>query len=240
MPKKRVFSEQEASEIMQRAVRLQESSQAGNEYTPGVTLEELKRIVEEAGIDARFLDKAVAGIDTAEKSTIGVFNLTEEFERVVEGEMDPEDFDKILHLVRKNGTGGLMQVGRTLTGQGTTGVHVVQINVESRNGRTRVKVKYIPVTAYFIGLHLPIILSAVSIAPFIQSGHPWLGVATVTGMLGIGTCVFGWLVKKGRKAAKQLTGKIVEAIEEEVDPLRKNLQASSAETPEDEQVPETT
>ena len=112
MPKKRVFSEQEATEIMQRAVRLQESSQTGDEYTPGVTLEELQRIAEEAGIDTRFLDKAVAGVDTEEKSTIGVFNLAEEFERVVEGEMDPEDFDKILHLVRRSGKGGHV-AGRT-------------------------------------------------------------------------------------------------------------------------------
>ena len=240
MPKKRVFSEQEASEIMQRAVRLQESSKLGEGYTPGVTLEELTRIAEEAGIDARFLDKAVAGIDTEEKSTIGVFNLTEEFERVVEGEMDPEDFDKILHLVRKDGKGGLMQVGRTLTGQATAGVHVVRIDVESRNGRTRVKVKYIPLTAYFIGLHLPIILSATAIGPSIQLGYPWLGVATIVAMLGIGTGVFRWLVKTGRKAAKQLTSKIVEAIEEEVDPLRMNLEAGSSQTAAQEHVEETT
>ena len=237
MPKKRVFSEQEASEIMQRAVRLQESSKTGDSYTPGITFDELKRIADEAGIDVQFLNKAVTGVDTEEKSTVGVFNLTEEFERVVEGEMDPEDFDKILHLIRK---GGLMQVGRTLTGQGTMGVHVVKIGVESRNGRTRVRVKYIPLSAYFIGLHMPIILSAVAMGQAVQSGLPWMGVAAIVAMLGIGTGVFHWLVKTGRKAAKKLTGQIVEVIEEEVDPLRKNLQASSSATTEDEQMHETT
>lgn len=240
MSKKRVFSEQEATEIMQRAVRLQESSQSGGGYTPGVTLEELKRIAEEAGIDVQYLDKAVIGIDIEEKSTTGIFNLTEEFERVVEGEMDPEDFDKILHLVRRGGKGGMVQVGRTLTGQGNVGVHVVQINIESRKGRTRVKVKYIPLTAYFIGLHGPIIFSVIALGGLIEGGQPWLGAAVAAGLLGVGGTVFKWLVRTGREAAKKLTGQIVEVIEEEVDPLRQNLVDSSANETEEASVKETT
>ncbi|MCH8978673.1 MAG: hypothetical protein IH945_05455 [Armatimonadetes bacterium] len=236
MPKKRVFSEQEASEIMQRAVRLQESSKTGDDYTPGVTLEELKRIAEEAGIDARFLDKAVAGIDTAEKSTIGVFNLTEEFERVVEGEMDPEDFDKILHLVRRSGKGGMSQVGRTLTGMGNVGIHMVHVNVESRKGRTRINVRSSPFTAYFIALHGPLIGSVIALAALIETGRPWLGLAIALGLMAVGGSAFKSLVNAGKRAARRLTSQIVEVVEEEVDPLRDRMaRASEAKTVESEQ-----
>ncbi len=234
---KRVFSEQEATEIMQRAIRLQESSQTGGAYTPGVTMEELSRIAEEAGIDVQYLEKAVTGIDTEEKSTKGILNLTEEFERVVEGEMDPEDFDQILHLVRK---GGVMQVGRSLTGQGSVGVHVVRIDVESRKGRTRVRVKYIPLSAYFIGLHMPLLLSVVALTSQFEAGRPLFGVLGSVAMIGLGTGIFSWLVKTGRKAAKKLTGDIVEVIEQEVDPLRQNLEDRTEKATEEAGVKERT
>jgi hypothetical protein len=50
--------------------------------------------------------------------------------------------------------------------------------------------------------------------------------------------VFNRLVKAGRQAAKKLTGQIVEAVEEDVDPLRSNL-ATSHENKEEEKPQET-
>lgn len=234
MAGKRIFSEQEASEIIQKAVRMQETS-GTEQYTPGITAEELRKIAQEAGISAEFLEKAIAGIDTEEKSTLGPFSLTEEFERVVEGEMNPEDYDKILNLVKPSHQRGISQVGRTLTGIGTTGPHMVHINVESRKGRTKVKVKYSPVFAYLIGLHGPLIGSIIALASTAEHGNVWLGASIAAGLMVIGSGAFNWLVKSGRKAAKKLTGKIVEAIEEEVDPLRSNLSSATttnAEEPE--------
>lgn len=234
MANKRVFSEQEAAEIMQRAVRMQETSPK-SDYTPGITEDELRKIAIEAGIDAAFIEKAIAGIDTEEKSKTGLFNMTEEFERVVEGEMDPKDFDTILNMVKRSGRAGMMQVGRTLTGQGFTGVHMVTVNVESRKGRTKLKVKYVPFSAYFIGLHLPIIASMGIIGGFAGAGQPWLGVGIAGGLFGIGSLVFSWLVKAGRRAAKKLTGEIAETIRDEVDPLRTNLESSSAKDSEEQE-----
>lgn len=52
---KRIFSEQEASEILQRAAKLQEEDRESDPaYTPGITAEELERIAHEAGIDPNF------------------------------------------------------------------------------------------------------------------------------------------------------------------------------------------
>lgn len=224
---KRIYSEQEAAEVLQRAVRLQEASNKSGEYTPGITIEELKKIASEAGIDAGILEKALAGMGEDERSKLGLFNLTEEFERVVAGEMDPNDYDKILNLL-KPGQRGMQQVGRSLSGQGTVGPHMVQLNVESRNGRTKVKVKYLPVFAYLLGLHGPVIGSFIALGLLSEKGLPLLGAAIAAGLLTAGSLAFRWLVKSGRAATRKLTGQIVEAIEEEVDPLRENLSGAKA------------
>ena len=233
MSKHKLFSEQEAGEILQRAVRLQEESKSGD-YTPGVTEEELRKIAKEAGIDQSCIDRAIAGLDTEEKSTVGLFNMTEEFERVVDGEMDPEDFDTISNMVKRNGRVGLMQVGRTLSGQGMTGVHMVYVNVESRKGRTKLKVKYLPLSAYFIGMHMPIILSFILFANFLESGRVGTGLLAAGGLLGLGWLVFRSLVKSGRRAARALTKRITERIEEEVDPLRENLSQAQPASQEEQ------
>ncbi len=233
MAGKRVFSEQEAAEIMQRAVRMQETSPKGD-YTPGITEDELRKIAIEAGIDASFIEKAIAGIDVVEKSTVGPFNLTEEFTRVVEGEIDPDDFDKILGLFGHTQRNGLKQVGRTLSGQATTGAHMVGLSVESRKGRTKINVKYMPVFAYLIGMHGPLIGSAIALAGLIESGQPWLGFGVAAGLLTVGMVAFKALVNAGRKAAKKLTGKIVEVVEEETT-LRSNLSHSSSSSEQEKE-----
>ena len=169
-----------------------------------------------------------------------MFNLTEEFERVVEGEMDPEDFDKILHLVRRSGKGGMSQVGRTLTGMANVGIHMVHINVESRKGRTRINVRSSPFTAYFIALHGPLIGSVIALAALIETGRPWLGFAIALVLMAVGGSAFKSLVNAGKSAARRLTGQIVEVVEEEVDPLRQSLQARSSEAAEEGHAKETT
>ena len=62
--------------------------------------------------------------------------------------------------------------------------------------------------------------------------------ATGANVMALGSFAFNWLVKSGRRAAKKLTGKIVEVVEEEAT-LRDNLSHASATTDKDrEQQPE--
>jgi hypothetical protein len=238
MSGKRIFSEQEAAEIMQRAVRLQEQSGTGEQYTPGITADELKKIAQEAGIDVAFLEKAIAGLGPEERSKLGLFNLTEEFERVVEGEMNPDDYDRIMNLFSHTQKNGLKQVGRTLSGPAIKGAHMMSLNVESRKGRTKINVKYMPVFAYLIGLHGPMIAGLVGMAGLIEGGQPWLGVGLAVGLLTAGGVAFNALVKAGRKTAKAVTDQIVGVVEEEADPLRSNLHGSTALGEEREKQPD--
>lgn len=227
MPSHKVFSEQEAAEILQRAVQLQEQSGKGDAYTPGITVDELRRIAQEAGIDPSCVERAIAGLGAEETSKPGPFNLTEEFTRVVEGEISPDNFDRILNLFSHTQKNGLKQVGRTLSGPTASGAHMLSLNVESRKGRTKINVKYLPVFAYLIGLHGPLIASLILLASQVEAGRPWLGVGLAAGILGVGIGVFKGLVNAGRKTAKAMTGKIADVVEEEAAELRENLAAAS-------------
>src|ERR1044072_720629 len=144
---RKVFSEQEVTAVVRRAVQLQE--QAGKDsYTPGVTPEELEKIAADLGIESRYLQQA---IDEAVHSETrrGPFNLTEEFERVVDTELSPDDYDVLLKHLRAVGPRHpITQVGRTLTGTTWTGRSVARVEVTSKRGRTRVTVRSNPIFAF--------------------------------------------------------------------------------------------
>ena len=59
MPGEQLFSEAEVTEIVKRAVELQESGRQAQEYVPGVTRSELARIAGEIGIEVAFLEQAI-------------------------------------------------------------------------------------------------------------------------------------------------------------------------------------
>src|SRR5579859_3641216 len=91
-----VFSEKEVSEIMQRAAELQEKEQAG--YARGVTRDELVRIAEELGVSPEVLTRAID--EQTERKARRPWQFVREEERVVDGEIDPNDFDLILESLR--------------------------------------------------------------------------------------------------------------------------------------------
>ena len=130
-PQKRVFSEQETSEVLQKAAKLQEAA-SDAAYTPGITRSELDRIASEAGIDTKFVEQALGEIQTT-KPKRSWLNLSEEFERVVDGEVDPDDFDQILLDLKPVGhRHGLQQVGRTVSMQTYYKGAVCQVEMTSR------------------------------------------------------------------------------------------------------------
>lgn len=228
MPEKRqLFSEQEVGALVRRAVELQEASQT--DYQPGVTLDELSRIASEIGVDPKYLTQAIAETGKIDVKR-SAFNLTEEFERVVESELSPEDFDIILKCAKSVNTrrgGGLLQVGRTLSGRVWTGSSFANLDVSSRNGRTKVDVKSNPLFAYLVTFHPAIFASAVT-AGVMSHSQPLLGAGIAVGLLGAATIAFRFLVRKGHKAAKELTEKIVKTIEDNAEEKAAALQATGS------------
>jgi len=231
---KRVFSEQETSQILQKAAKLQESSSEGT-YTPGVTREELERIAVEAGIDPKYVGKAL--LDLEEEPKKSWLNLSESYERVIEGEVDPNDFDEIFKdLKPANNRMSAQQIGRTVTMQTFYDRAMCNIEISSRQGRTRVRVKSVPFVAYFLSLH-PALLIGI-IAGGIVGGHvnALIGLMIFVFSMILGISGFAGLVKKGHRSARKLVDVLEKRVEEYTDQVRANLVATSpAEVPASEQ-----
>ncbi len=226
-PGKRVFSEKEAAEIVQRAVALQESAgDHARAYVPGVTLDELKRIAEEAGIDPKYIEVALES--QVREGQKGPLHFTEEFERVVDGELPPEDFDVVMEHVRSANTQRpLVQVGKSLQGQIWTGWGLASLNVSSRNGRTRIHVKSNAFLPFMTTMYPCLIGSIIASAAMAERGLVLAGLGVAAGVLSAGLVGFKALLNKGHDAARKATDRLEEAVAAETE-SRRPAQGSGA------------
>lgn len=210
--RKRTYSEQEAAELLQRAAKLQESS-SERSYTPGVSIEELERIALEAGIDPKFLELAIGNDVAPPKSQF--LGMVEELDRVVEGELDPGDFDEVLAVL---GPGmkrqQMRQVGRSLMGATTVGSSMVHVEVTSRNGRTRIRTRSTPFIAYFATLHWMGILGIILGAQLGESRGWLMGTVVGTVLLAMGFVSFTMLGRLGVAKSRELVDKLEDRVKE--------------------------
>ncbi|MCW5942911.1 MAG: hypothetical protein KIS66_11810 [Fimbriimonadaceae bacterium] len=233
---KKVFSEQEAAQIVQRAVHLQESASEGRGYVPGITYDELRRIAEEAGIDSRFLDQAVRE-GNAPVSHRGLLHFTETFERVIEGELAPEDFDVVMEHLHTGGRNSqVMQIGRMLKGNTYTGWGMASIAVASRNGRTRLSVKSNAFVAFFVSLYPAIIGSVIAASAMGERGLVAQGLGVAACLLATGAIGFRAMLRMNHKAARALTDRLETKIADESAALRERLARVPTTVPDDHAV----
>lgn len=148
----RVFSEQEAADLVLAAVKLQEASATSNQdYTPGITYSELLKIAKDVGVSEDYLRQAMQGhlapgIAEKKKSFLG-WPLSYTFERVVDVEISPDQFDlvagELTHpsMASAGAMYGPQILGRTMTGTTYDKTSQSTIKVSSRNGRTRIENK---------------------------------------------------------------------------------------------------
>lgn len=208
-----MFSEQEASKIIQRAVELTEQ-QSSVQYTPGITRAELEKIAAEVGVSVDVLDKAIRETVKHEPTKTG-FRFTEEFERVVEGELDPSQYDVVIEGLRPLSNAGqphAAQVGRTLSLSTWTGVGQAKIDLTSRNGRTRVKVKSNALFQFLMTLHPALITALITTASLGERGMVWIGAGIGAAAIAVGAGLFGFLTKKGHRKAEELADDMRERI----------------------------
>lgn len=196
---------------------MEKEVEGGKDYTPGITRAELENIAKEVGVDPKFLELAITQQGKPESKT-GALRLTEEFERVIEGELDPADFDVIVDYIKplkQIGTTGFSQVGRTLQASAWTGISQANVSVSSRNGRTRLKVASNPLFAFLMGGYPALIGSVISAASLSEAGYVGYGIAAAAAFLVAGFGTVRALIGKGHSAAAKLTDKLEAAIANE-------------------------
>lgn len=242
MPEERVFSEQEVGQIIRRAVQLTEEGAAPS-YKAGVTKHELEKIAQEVGVSPEALQRAI--LEAGEhKGKRGLFHLTEEFERVVEGELDPSQFDLITEDVKTFANAGqpaVAQVGRKMTMSAWTGVGQAKIDVTSRNGRTRLKVKSNALLQMIMTLHPGLMATLITVGSLSERGMGWLAAWLGFAIMTVAVFLFTVLTKKGHQKAEALADDLrnriaetlthqqgdspaaVEKVAEDAEPLRQRL-----------------
>lgn len=221
---KRFFSEKEAAEILQRAAKLQEESGTGTPYSPGVSLDELRRIAVEAGIDPEVLEKAVS-TPLTEKQKESLLQITREYERVVEGELDPDNYDVIYEVLKRPGRQYAQQVGRTLQIRAIAAGTQVFINITSKNGRTKINVRPTIFAPFMTTLYPALLGSFLSVLLFSIGGLWMVGVGVALLLSAIAFPLFSWLMKRVNVNSEKLADDLAAAIQEENESMRSRLAA---------------
>lgn len=226
-----VFSEQEVVAIIRKAVEVMESHKSPD-YQAGVTREELARIAGEVGVTPEALALAIRQVrEGAIQKTPGLLGLAHEFEKVLDGEIDPSDFDIILEQlrqVRSRHSSGANQVGRTLHVAAWTGGGVANVNVTSRNGRTRLNVRSTAFFPFMVSLYPALVFAMVGAGMAGEAFGALAGIGMAVAASLVGLLGFRGLVRKGHREAEKVTERLTGA-------LREHLARATVATATDEQ-----
>jgi hypothetical protein len=217
MSEREVFSEQEATDIIRAAVELQERLKSGDDYTPGLTREELMRMAAEMGLSEEAMRQAIAArgqIQPADK--VGFW--TQQFSRVIDRELKPEDFDLVggTITVTGNKSGTLKQIGRTLSGTVSGGISYATLDVTSRNGRTRIALKSHPLIAFIFTAYPAIALGSILGLSLASGGNPFLGGLAALAAAGAGWFGLNLTLPLAHRRMKELADELKRRIEEEL------------------------
>lgn len=246
---RKVFSEKEAADLLIQAAKFQEEEPDPDSasYVPGITIEELKRMAKELGVEERYLEKALRkdvsfsapGVTAKETKPFDFLGIpwVREYEAVVDGELPPDHFDIVMEdLHSSHGTGRQgyamlpTQVGRTVQGTMTSGLGYGRFTMSSRGGRTRMKVRsnaFIP----FMAVGYPLVMAGIITGAILSEE------AIVPGAVGflifvcsvvLGTLISGVLANMGHQKLKQKFEGVVKNVEDETDRLRTELERSNS------------
>lgn len=214
-PKKQIFSEQEVAKILRRATEIAESRNA-SAYTPGVTREELERIAHEVGIDPAVLEDAIAAKDDVE-SRKKFLSLVTEAEFVLDGELDPNDYDRVFPDSALGGKGGLVQVGRSAGFHRAIALSLTRLSVESRLGRTKIKMRSNPFFAGLLTLYPALVGTIITLAEAPASAQGIVAPALLAGWAAVTAAFVGlsqWSANRTVEYTKETRDRVQEEIEE--------------------------
>lgn len=223
------FSDQDAAAILKAAAELQEKAAAGA-LESGVSITDLKRIAEESGIDPAYVDQAlIHRASGGEKKSQGRV-----FEVVLPGEVAPDRLDVVTDSLSSfRGMKPLSQIGRTVQGMVQAPWTMLQIEVGSRNGRTRLTVRPLLVQTFMMTGYTPSLLCFLSLVLGFALKGPLigLGLAALFGLVAWQFTAFGF--QKAENAAREALNRMAAGVEEEI-ALNKSKQAAESLTHESE------
>jgi len=242
MEPKKVFSEQEAAQLIVEAAKLQESD-GQHDYTPGVTWAELQRMAGDVGVDPDYLRKVIGAQTPGTKTTskprsfLGM-PLSEDFERVVDAELPPGNFDVVASEFystgggsAQTGYGGPSVIGRMIKGSFYEGIWYGSLEVSSRHGRTRIKARTSNAIAT-MAIWLPIMLLSFMMGVIITAKNSPENLPLALSIWGTASAglwaSLGYILSKDRAKIEQKLERMSEAVMDEAEQLRANIGSVTA------------
>jgi len=205
-PPGRRFGDDDIERILRTAVDLQERSDViADDSSRGLTLEELRQVAEEAGIDSRFVDLAASDLDApSESSESGLAGgaYSWHFRASVDGEIRDTDRDRILHAIRSvmGQKGELAEVFGRMEWSHDDGSGPVIVGISSRDGKTEIDVSAVKSTEAGMvhGLGIPFggAFGGAAVAGLLgMSGPAALPAVAAMGALSYGAARLGWRLR---------------------------------------------
>ncbi|MEQ9103303.1 MAG: hypothetical protein RIE53_01250 [Rhodothermales bacterium] len=215
----RLYNEKEIASILRRASTL--SPDASDETRVGLSLEELRQVGAESGLDPDAVEAAAAELEARPTTTLpaGIFGgpLTHTSTVVIDHELSGEKWEDMLVAIRKSfGKPGIVQtrphVYEWVTPESFSGEsgHVL---ATVRNGKTKIQVFWSDPTSA-IPFFIPTIIGAVILLPILFeelsmgfTGIPvWMAIVAINFMLSrFGVSVRGRMgIRKVERLAEEL------------------------------------
>jgi hypothetical protein len=199
----RRFGDEEIDRILQSAAELQAgAASVERDSGRGLTLEELRQVAEEAGIDPRFIDLAATDVDgPVEKQGIGLAGgaYRWHFRTSVPGTLGDEDRERLLHAIRSvmGQKGEIADVFGRMEWSHDDGAGPIIIGISSRDGETEIDVSAVKSTEasmiHALGIPFGGVFGGAAVAGLLGlSGGAAIPAIVVAGGASWGAARIGW------------------------------------------------
>jgi uncharacterized membrane protein len=235
----RIFKEKEVSEVLKRAVRLQEREGAGDAAGTGLTLAELKQIAAEVGIDPQYVQAALTQLegDDEEEKTFslmgGPFKI--EMERTVTGEITASEWEHVVQEIRHTlgevGKPGQLGSAYEWINNNQQQGYASAITLSPKGGRTHIRVFQnnwiVPFLSYFLPL---ILLGIIGGALMIESAIGWIGLPVWASILATVFFVIRFIMLQWGKVQRRKVKRLFDRIEAILSEQEAPVAVASGET----------
>lgn len=215
---RRLFNEKDVGVILKRASEMQEAT-ASTRF--GLSLDELKQVAADAGIDPRHIEAAISEMDhhLPEETNFWGGPLWVAREVIVEGTIDEIAWEEIVSESRRyfKDTGEVREwsSSREWAHSGKNNVQA-HVTATSRGGRTRIQLfwheptlavaAYIPLLVLSL-MYLPIVFEALALTGFVAGAVYFSGVALLA-------FIARWVMTKIALSKRRQLGDLLSRIEQ--------------------------
>jgi hypothetical protein len=237
--RKRLYSEKEIGDLIQRATRNQEDSKEHVEH--GLSFEEIERIAKDIGISAQYLRAAAAELENDQGSG-GEFRFwggpfVVEQKRVVEGTVTDEQWEQIVLALRRatgssgkiSGFGQVREWSRAIKDINLT-LEETRVSVSPREDQTTFEIRKQFRGGAFVAYSLSAIFSLTVAGVFLDGGNlsdlmntVVAGSSTIGG-LALARASLSYWIKRQRQKINRLTDWLHDAVSHSDYALAEELQ----------------